>query len=106
MEELYIHNCRFGNLELSSLLTACSSTLKTLHICQDEKYSDEAIDEEELERRGEYDIIDTMLKINLGLKNLEDLTIVSHSGFEYKRYLRNTFRSRLPPGVNIVFKRP
>ena len=49
------------------------------------------LDEEELERRGEYDIIDTMLKINLGLKNLEDLTIVSHSGFEYKRYLCTTF---------------
>jgi len=110
VEELYMHNCRFDNAELSSLLTACSSSLKTLHIRQDDEYCDEGIFDnekdwvrEEYESQGEYDIIHTMFKTDFKLRNLEDLTFVTQYGYNVKS-LTKAFGSKLPAGVNIVIK--
>jgi len=107
VEELYMHNCRFGKVELSSLLNACSLSLKTLHIRQDEEYNDDEIDwdGEESEPEEEYDIIDTMLEIDFRLRNLQDLTFVTRYDDRYSvESLSIDLGSKLPACVNIVIK--
>jgi len=110
IEELYIHNCRIDTI--SSLLNACSLTLTTLHIQQDRRFRDKKLYLVESDlpymqsmMDGHFCIIKRMLTKEFRLRNLQNLTLVTHK-YDDADEMTKAFGNKLPAGVNILIKRP